>query len=218
MKQLRCIFFDLDGTLLDTLPDLAFALNQVLRDEGRESLPLPLIRPSISHGAPGMVRLAFGEDQDHDDFARRMARLREIYQAHIADNTRLFDGMEEVLESIENHGLAWGVVTNKKRHMTQPLLERLGLHQRLACVIAGDDTLQGKPHPAPLWLACRTAGVAPNHCVYVGDHQRDIEAGQRAGLGTIAAVYGYLAEDDDPSQWGADAIIEKPLDLLQWLS
>ncbi len=214
MKRLRCVLFDLDGTLLDTLPDLAFALNTVLAEEGRELLPLEAIRPAISHGAQGLVRLGFGEGQDEPARARRVARLLGIYQQHLADQTCLFDGMAQVLEEIESRDMVWGVVTNKRRCLTLPLLERLGLLQRAACVVSGDDTLRGKPHPEPLWLACRMASVDPAECIYVGDAERDIEAGRRAGMRTLAACYGYLASDARPERWGADALVDKPGQLI----
>lgn len=217
MKRLRCVLFDLDGTLLDTLPDLAFALNTVLAEEGREPLPLKAIRPVISHGAQGLVRLGFGEVQDEPARARRVARLLAVYQQHLADHTRLFDGMAEVLEAIESQGMVWGVVTNKRRCLTLPLLERLKLLQRAACVVSGDDTLRGKPHPEALWLACRLASVDPAECVYVGDAERDIEAGRRAGMRTLIARYGYLAPDAYPERWGADALVERPSQLIHLL-
>ncbi|WP_022949238.1 HAD family hydrolase [Methylohalobius crimeensis] len=211
MSGLRCILLDLDGTLLDTAPDLAFALNAVLTEEGREPLPLATVRPAVSHGARGLIRLGFGEDGDAS--ARRMDRLISVYRKHLADRTRLFDGMAEVLQEVESQGMTWGVVTNKRRDLTLPLLDRLQLRERAACVVSGDDTSRNKPHPDPLWLACRQAGVDPAHCIYVGDAERDIEAGRRAGMGTVVARYGYLAPDARPEGWGADALVETPRQL-----
>ncbi|GAB6066843.1 phosphoglycolate phosphatase [Methylothermus subterraneus] len=217
MNRLRCILFDLDGTLLDTLPDLAFALNTLLSEEGRRPLPLAAIRPAVSHGAKALVRLGFGEVQDEAVVHRRVNRLLAVYRQHLADRTRLFAGMDEVLERIEAQGKKWGVVTNKRRFLTLPLLERLGLWQRAACVVCGDDTRQGKPHPEPLWLACQIASVEPGACAYIGDAKTDIEAGRRAGMRTLAAGYGYLAPDDRPEDWGADAIVAEPSQLVRWL-
>lgn len=217
MRRLRCVLFDLDGTLLDTLPDLACALNTVLAEEGWAPLPFETIRPAISHGTQGLVRLGFGEVQDEPARARRSARLLVVYQQHLADHTRLFDGMAEVLEAIEAQGMRWGVVTNKRRCLTVPLLERLKLLERTACVVCGDDTLHGKPHPEPLWLACRMASVEPAECVYVGDAQRDIEAGRRAGMRTLVACYGYLTPDARPERWGADALVDHPSQLIPLL-
>jgi len=210
---LQCILFDLDGTLLDTLPDLALALNTVLAEEGRHPLAESVIRMAVSDGAPGMVQLAFGDDQDKEDFARRMARLREVYLQHLTDRTRLFPGMAELLEMIESRGLKWGIVTNKRRYMTVPLLRRLNLLDRSAAVVCGDDTPLGKPNPEPLWLACRQAEVEPSRCVYIGDARRDIEAGRRAGMATVAVRYGYLAPKDHPETWGADVVVDEPADL-----
>ncbi len=214
---LHCILFDLDGTLLDTLPDLAYALNGVLVEEGRDPLAQSVIRQTISYGAPGMVKLAFGNQQDKVEFGRRTARLREIYSEHLNEHTRLFPGMEEILRNIEARNLKWGVVTNKRRYLTLPLLERLGLLSKAACVVSGDDTTRGKPNPDPLWLACRVAEVDTCKCVYVGDAKWDIEAGRRAGMLTVAACYGYLAPDDDPREWGADRYIDQPPDLMEVL-
>ncbi|BCX81162.1 N-acetyl-D-muramate 6-phosphate phosphatase [Methylomarinovum caldicuralii] len=210
---LQCILFDLDGTLLDTLPDLALAVNTMLTEEGRQPLAEAVIRRAVSDGAPGMVQLAFGEDQDKEDFARRMARLREVYLDHLTDRTHLFPGMETVLEDIEGRGLKWGIVTNKRRYMTIPLLRELGLLAQTDAVVCGDDTPLGKPNPQPLWLACREAGVEATRCVYIGDAARDIEAGRRAGMITVAVGYGYLAPGDKPEHWGADHLIEQPGDI-----
>ncbi len=217
MTSLHCILFDLDGTLLDTLPDLAFALNSVLMEEGRDPLAESVIRQTISYGAPGMVKLAFGEHQDKEEFARRTARLREVYSDNLNAHTRLFAGMEETLRNIEARNLKWGVVTNKRRYLTLPLLERLGLLPRMACVVSGDDTTRGKPNPDPLWLACRTAEVDTCNCAYIGDAKWDIEAGRRAGMMTVVACYGYLAPEDSPTEWGADRQIQQPAELLEVL-
>jgi len=215
---LHCILFDLDGTLLDTLPDLARALNGVLVEEGRDPLAESVIRQTISQGAPGMVKLGFGEHQDKVEFARRTARLREIYSDNLNAYTRLFPGMDDILRNIEARNLKWGVVTNKRRYLTVPLLERMGLLTRAHCVVSGDDTTRGKPNPDPLWRACRLAGVDTCKCVYIGDAKGDIEAGRRAGMMTVAACYGYLAPEDDPRHWGADRYIEQPGDLMDALA
>jgi len=215
--SLDCILFDLDGTLLDTLPDLAFALNTVLEEEGRGPLSESVIRQTISYGAPGMVKLAFGETQGKEQFATRIARLREIYSQHLAERTRLFRGMDQVLGNLEARSLKWGIVTNKRRYLTLPLLERLGLLPRAACVVSGDDTTRGKPNPDPLWLACRSASVETSNCVYIGDAKWDIEAGRRAGMMTVVACYGYLAPEDNPLEWGADRMIDQPAELPQTL-
>lgn len=217
MIPLRCVLFDLDGTLLDTLPDLAFALNAVRAEEGLEPLPLALIRPTVSHGARGMVRLGFGEDQDETTLQRRAERLIGIYSQHLAERTCLFDGVAEVLKAIQSQGQLWGVVTNKRRDLTWPLLKQLGLDKKAACVVCGDEVPRPKPHPEALWLACQRAQVEPTECVYVGDAQRDIEAGRCAGMRTLVALYGYLAEDSDPQSWGADGLVESPYQILAWL-
>jgi 2-phosphoglycolate phosphatase len=214
---LRCILFDLDGTLLDTLEDLAFALNTVLTEEGVAPLPLAAIRPVIAYGAKALLRLGFGEDQDEAVLKQRVDRLLWVYQRHLADRTRLFEGMDEVLETIEAQGRLWGVVTNKHRFLTLPLLERLGLKSRAACIVCGDDVSLSKPHPEPLWLACGLAQVDPGECLYVGDAESDIQAGRRAGMRTLAVRYGYLAPGACPERWGADAVVDSPKQLARLL-
>lgn len=216
-KPLRSVLFDLDGTLLDTAPDLAFALNAVLREEGRSPLPLSDIKPFISRGAAGMIRLGFGEDQAETEFVCVLQRLLAVYRRHIADQTRFFEGMEEVLARLERQGLRWGIVTNKLAYLTEPLLHALHLTGRPACIISGDTTKERKPHPEPLLEACRRLGLQPAECIYIGDAQRDIEAGKRAGMGALAALYGYIGGDDNPAEWGAQAFLNRPLDLLDWL-
>jgi phosphoglycolate phosphatase len=145
-----------------------------------------------------------------DDFLR-------FYVERVAEHTRPFEGMEQVVDAIEQRGLRWGIVTNKRRKFTDPLVERLPLAQRAGCVVSGDTLERAKPHPDPLLHACRTLGVEPRRCLYVGDDRRDIEAGRSAGMRTVAAVYGYLPDDDDPARWGADGSIDRPKDLLDWL-
>ncbi len=214
---MRCILFDLDGTLLDTLEDLAFALNAVLAEEGGAPLPLAVIRPAIAYGAKALVQLGFGEDQDEAALKHRVDRLLWVYQRHLADRTRLFEGMDEVLQTIESQGRLWGVVTNKRRFLTLPLLERLGLKSRAACIVCGDDTPLSKPNPEPLWLASSLAQVDPSECLYVGDAESDIQAGRRAGMRTLAVRYGYLAPGVCPERWGADAVVDSPEQLARLL-
>lgn len=215
LPPIKTVLFDLDGTLADTAPDLAYALNGVLVEQGRAPLPLDVIRPAASHGGITLIRRGFGEDHPEEETLR--LRLLDIYQANIARETRLFPGMAEVLAGIEARGLNWGVVTNKPGWLTEPLLAALELSQRAACIVSGDTCEQRKPHPQPILHACRQAGSEARECLYVGDAERDIEAGRRAGAHTLAALFGYIGEDDRPQAWRADALIEQPEEILAWL-
>jgi phosphoglycolate phosphatase len=214
---IRTVLFDLDGTLLDTAPDLAAALNTVLRENHRSVLPCEQIRPLVSHGGIALIRLGFDLEPGDPDFETRRRRLLEVYRENLSVRTRPFPGMDELLHAIETRGLNWGVVTNKPAWLTEPLLADLGLIQRAACVVSGDTLENRKPHPAPMLHACTLAGSKPAECVYIGDAQRDIEAGRNAGMHTVVALFGYFQEQDNPHAWDADTMINEPLDLLAWL-
>ena len=211
------VLFDLDGTLADTAPDLAHALNQLRTELGFKPLPLQRIRSHVSQGGAAMIRLAFGKGQDAAAFELLRARFLEIYGANLCVHTRLFPGMDEVLSQIEQNGMKWGIVTNKLAWMTDPLMEALGLDQRATCIVSGDSTDRRKPHPKPLLHACELTGSAPEKCFYVGDDPRDILAGNAAGMTTLVARYGYIHDDAVPEEWGADGIIDEITDLLNWL-
>ncbi|RKZ36608.1 MAG: phosphoglycolate phosphatase [Gammaproteobacteria bacterium] len=217
-KPIQTVLFDLDGTLLDTAPDLAFALNTVLSEQKREPLPLEQIRPWVSHGGNTLIKNGFQLSEQDPAIKSLRKRFLDIYLDHIADHTRLFEGMPEVLETLESGGIQWGVVTNKPTYLTTPLLQQLGLTSRSVCNISGDTLPQCKPDPAPLLHACELAQTIPAHCIYVGDAPRDIEAGRRAGMRTLVALYGYIETFEHPTQWGATGMIQKPLDLLSWIS
>ncbi len=215
--DIQTVLFDLDGTLLDTAPDLAAALNTVLGENRREPLPFETIRPAVSHGGIAIIRRGFGLEASDPAIEPLRQRLLEVYRANISTHTRPFPGMAEVLDTLETRGLNWGVVTNKPGWLTEPLLGDLGLLQRAACVVSGDTLAQRKPDPAPMLHACALAGSKPQHCVYVGDAQRDVEAGNNAGMYTLVALFGYFREDDRPQEWQADAMIDTPAGLLEWL-
>lgn len=216
--DIRTVLFDLDGTLLDTAPDLANALNAVLRANGREALPFDIIRPVVSHGGRALIELGFGITANDPDFEPLKQQLLDFYENNIADQTSLFPGMPEVLEHIESRGLNWGVVTNKPGWLTNPLMDALGLAERAAGIVSGDTLNERKPHPAPLLHACELIGTEPRHCLYIGDAERDIQAGHNAGMPTLVALFGYLTADDQPQRWGATALIHEPRDILAWLS
>jgi 2-phosphoglycolate phosphatase len=215
--MIRTVLFDLDGTLLDTAPDLAYALNRVLREQGRPILPLERIRPVVSHGTVGLLRVGFGLQPDDEDFAPLRRRLLDLYQEHLARDTRPFPGIEQLLAGLERAGLRWGVVTNKPGWLTEPLLQQLGLTPRSACIVSGDTTARRKPDPEPLLHACTLAGCLAPECVYVGDAERDVIAGRAAGMRTIVAAYGYIEAHDNPLNWGGDHLVHEPGEILAWL-
>lgn len=216
LTGIQAVLFDLDGTLVDTAPDMVAVLTRLQQDNGFEPLPYETARASVSNGAMGLIRLAFSMLDDaergrlHQDYLER-------YEAAVCVGSTVFPGLAALLDRLDEHARPWGVVTNKPRRMTEPLLEMLGLHRRAACTVSGDTLPQRKPHPAPLLHACEMAGVPPAKTVYVGDAQRDIEAGQAAGMRTIAAAYGYITADDDPSRWQADRIAATPAELSRML-
>jgi len=213
----RTILFDLDGTLLDTAPDLADALNTVLRENQREPLPFEHIRPVVSHGGIALIKLGFDMDSTDPAFEALRQRLLDVYRENISRHTRPFPGINELLDNIEQRGLNWGIVTNKPGWLTEPLLKDLGLFDRAACVVSGDTLDERKPHPAPMLHASELADTPPEQCVYIGDARRDIEAGNNAGMQTLVALFGYLQDGDDPRSWNASNMIEHPEDLLAWL-
>jgi 2-phosphoglycolate phosphatase len=214
---IRTVLFDLDGTLLDTAPDLAQALNAVRIENNRPPLPYEAIRPVVSHGGIALIELGFELEQSDPAFDPLRQRLLEIYRENISRLTRPFPGITELLEKLEKRGLSWGVVTNKPGWLTDPLLKDLDLYDRAVAIVSGDTLDERKPHPAPMLYACELANSEPGQCVYIGDAQRDIEAGINAGMHTLVALFGYLQEQDDPRNWQADDMIETPMELLTWL-
>jgi len=207
------VLFDLDGTLADTAPDLAAALNAVLVEEGRRELPFATVRPWVSWGALRLIRLAFGEGLRDTELERLRRRLLVCYESGLCRESRVFPGVDAVLESFEQGGIPWGVVTNKPGWLTEPLLAALGLAERAGTVISGDTLPYAKPHPMPLLHGARELGVPPERCVYVGDAARDIEAGRAAGMYTVAALWGYIPTGEEPVAWSADRVISEPAEL-----
>jgi phosphoglycolate phosphatase len=207
------VLFDLDGTLADTAPDLAAALNALLVEEGRAALHYETIRPWVSWGAPRLVRLAFGDALEGGELQRLRGRLLTFYEAGLCRHSRVFPAMEQVLAELELDGIPWGIVTNKPGWLTDPLVGALGLSERAGAVISGDTLPYAKPHPLPLQHGARELGVAPERCIYVGDAARDIEAGRAAGMFTVAASWGYIPDGEDPLHWAADRLIHEPGEL-----
>jgi N-acetyl-D-muramate 6-phosphate phosphatase len=213
----RAVLFDLDGTLADTAGDLAAALNRVRADRALSPLPLAVLRPHASHGARGLLHAGFGITRESPDFEPLRDAFLDYYAGAICEQTQLFAGADLVLAEIERRRLRWGIVTNKATRFTLPLLEHLALARRAGAVICGDTTPQTKPHPAPLLAAAAALAVDPAECVYVGDAERDITAGQAAGMKTLVARYGYLRDEDAPERWTADGLIDSLPALLEWL-
>jgi phosphoglycolate phosphatase len=216
--MIRTVLFDLDGTLADTAPDLAGALNALLVENGRQPLPYEIIRPQVSHGATALITLGFGLAAGAPGFEALRQRLLVIYRAGLCRETRLFPGMAEVLAALRARGCNWGVVTNKPAFLTEPLMAALGLGADAACIVSGDSTTNRKPHPEPMLHACALAGSRPEQCLYVGDAERDVTAGKTAGMQTLVALFGYIGENERPQDWGADGMIHNPHELLDWLN
>ncbi len=213
----RTVLFDLDGTLADTAPDLAHALNRLRQEEGLQALPFEVIRPTVSNGAAAILRAGFGLATTDPTFGPLKKRFLRFYQDHLAEETRLFSGMDALLDALEVRNMNWGIVTNKPSRFTNPLMEGLGLAERAACIVSGDTTPNRKPDPEPLLLGCTQAGSQACQCLYVGDAVRDIEAGRRAGMATLVALFGYIQEDARPEDWGADSLVRHPLEILDWI-
>jgi N-acetyl-D-muramate 6-phosphate phosphatase len=214
----RAVLFDLDGTLVDTAPDMWAAANALCAELGHPPVTLEQFRPKVSKGGRAMVQLAFRDPADAD-LDRLLQRFLERYGQQIAVHSQLFDGMPGVLAAIEAAGIAWGVVTNKPEQLAHGVMEGLGLADRCAVLIGGDTLAVKKPDPLPLREACRRIGIAPAEALYVGDDLRDIVAARAAPMRSIAAAWGYIAADDDPASWGADAVLARPDQLLAhgWL-
>lgn len=215
--QIRAVLFDLDGTLIDSAPDLGAAADKMRTDRGLPSLPLDRYRPMAGAGARGMLGEAFGMAPDHPEFPTLREEFFVNYEARMTELTSIFDGVPELVEQILQRKLAWGVVTNKAARFTEPLTRAMPLFATAGAVVSGDTTPHAKPHPAPLLEAATRLGLQPGQCIYVGDDERDIAAGLAAGMGTVAATYGYLGAKANPMEWGAHAAIKTPSELLQLL-
>lgn len=207
------VLLDLDGTLLDTAPDLAGAVNALRGERGLAPLPVADLRPLCSWGARGMLRGGLDVQPEDPGYAALRERFIDLYRARLTEATAPFPGMREALAELARDGWAWGVVTNKFESLAAPLVRAMAFEPPPACVVGGDSAPHPKPHPASLLMACEIAGLAPAACVYVGDSARDIAAGQAAGMGTVAAAYGYIEGDDAAEDWSADVMIHDPAEL-----
>jgi phosphoglycolate phosphatase len=209
------VFFDLDGTLADTAPDLVAATNQLLSARNLPLKPYEQLRPCASAGARGLIGGAFGIDTKHPDFIPLRDEFFANYEKALFVHSKLFEGMEHLLNQLESAQLPWGIVTNKSERFTNPLIDLMGLSQRSISTVSGDTTPHSKPHPEPILHAARIANLDPKKSLYVGDDIRDIIAGKAAGMKTVAAAYGYCGCEEPPEAWGADFIIHTPQELLQ---
>lgn len=212
----KAVFFDLDGTLVDTAPDMVAALQDLQRSQDVEPVGYELGRSHVSNGAMGLLSLAFPQQAITPQHPL-LSDFIDRYKARVCDASRLFAGLDTLLDIFDSASLPWGVVTNKPAHLTDPIMTALGLATRSVCTISGDTLATRKPDPAQLLHACELAKLSPQSCLYVGDAVRDIEAGQRAGMTTIAAGYGYIVAADDPRRWGADEYAGDPLELAHIL-
>ena len=214
---MHLVLLDLDGTLADTAPDLGGALNALRVERGLATIDMRPLTAAIGRGTPAMLEAAFGIAADAAEFAPLRARFLDLYAARVADETRLFPGIDDLLDEIESRGLSWGVVTNKPQRFTDPLLDALGLAKRAACVVSGDTLPQRKPDPEPLLHAARQVAADPKRCVYVGDAQTDVDAANAAGMRALVAGWGYIGVNDTPARWGAAAVLAAPKHLGSWL-
>jgi len=214
--NLSCVLFDLDGTLVDTAPDLIACLNIALTQHGFDKVASDSIKPFISFGAAAMINKSVATDEITQN--KILETMLALYQDNIAEHSEFFPGISETLQTIESLGLKWGIVTNKRERFTKPLIDAFQLNHRASCIISGDTTANSKPHPEPMLTACKQAKVKPEECVYIGDALHDIQAGKNSKMKTLAAIYGYLKPDDIPSNWEADALIESPEQLTSWIT
>ncbi|HEY8357715.1 MAG TPA: phosphoglycolate phosphatase [Ramlibacter sp.] len=215
--QVKAVLFDLDGTLIDSAPDLGAAADKMRTDRGLPSLPYALYRPMAGAGARGMLGVAFGMKPDHPEFSEMREEFFRNYERCMTERTYVFDGVAQLIASLVQHEVAWGVVTNKSMRFAAPLTRGMPLFASARAVVGGDSTPHAKPHPAPLLEAARQVGVKPIECIYVGDDVRDVQAGRAAGMPTVAATYGYMGSTD-VNEWGADTRIDTPLALLGLLN
>lgn len=211
------VLFDLDGTLLDTVPDLVYALNQVRKQESLHELSIENIRPIANLGSRPMIKLAFGLEECDPRFQHMREQFLNTYEKHLADSTRLFPNVEKILSLLEQKKIPWGIVTNKLTRHTTALLKALSMDHRPGCVICGDSLAKAKPDPLPILHACELLGQKPQDCLYVGDAATDVMASKAAGTKSLVALYGYIQQEEDPLTWKADGYIQDPMEIIDWI-
>lgn len=213
---LRAVLFDLDGTLADTAPDMARTVNAMRAARSLPPVPLAAVRPFVSRGARGMIGAAFGVTPEHGEFPALREEFLAIYSENLCVDTRLFPEMDELLDLLDDRGLAWGVVTNKFERLARSVIDGLGIGARSAVLVGGDTCERAKPFPDPLLHAASVLSLAPATVLYVGDDERDVQAARAAGMPVLAAGYGYLGDGPAPSRWGADAVVDSPAGIARW--
>lgn len=216
--SVNTVFFDLDGTLLDTAPDLAFALNSVLKKYGKSDVNLVDFRYHVQGGSESMLQYGLNITHEHPNYPAIRQEFLDIYRGHLAVDTKLFPGMAEVLQLLDQRQIPWGVITNKPGWLTNPLLDSLKLAERACCIVSGDSVPKRKPDPMPLLHACQLSGTRPNYAVYIGDTEDDVIAAKKANMFVIAVRYGYHQKESDPETWNADLLIDTPLELIAWIN
>ncbi len=216
--KIHAVLFDLDGTLVDTAPDLVGCVQDVMRARGARPVPFKALRSYVSRGVRGLLGAAYGpEFIESEEYPDVFEQCLKLYSSRLAERSRLFPGMRRTLDELARRNIPWGVVTNKPEHLTRPLLKALDLAQECAATVGGGTTANNKPHPEPMLFAARQLAVDPVHCAMVGDDQRDIQAASNAGMTGLAAAWGYFPPEEELSAWGAATILQSPLDLLGWL-
>jgi len=211
--MINTVLFDLDGTLADTAPDLAYALNLLLSHKGQAPLAFEQIRPVVSHGGRALIELGFGLSPDDVGYEDLRQEFLQIYLQNLARETRLFPGMEDLLKTLEQKQMRWGVVTNKPSWLTDPLMQALNLHKRAATIISGDTAARAKPFPDPILLACEQTQSTVEQCIYLGDAERDVQAAKAANMSTMVCLFGYIGEHEHPREWAADIYVEQVADI-----
>lgn len=217
MKSIRGVLFDLDGTLLDTAPDLTYALNQLRQERYLPELPVSSIRSIANLGSKAMLKHAFEMDEKDPGYASLRNQFFSLYQKHILDSTQLFPNIEKVLSHLEQRDIPWGIVTNKLTKHANVLLSALGLSRRTDCIICGDTLAKSKPDPLPIIHACQMLNAKPKDCLYIGDAITDVIASKAAGTKSLVALYGYINHEDDPLTWKADGYVNEPIEIIEWL-
>lgn len=214
--SIRAVLFDLDGTLADTAPDMARTVNVMRESRRLAPVPLDTVRPHVSKGARGMIGAAFGITPEHGQFAAMKEEFLAVYAGNLCVDTRLFPGMDELLDLLDGHRMAWGVVTNKSEHLARSVIDGLGLASRSAVLVGGDTCPRAKPFPDSLLHAAERLALKPSSILYVGDDERDVQAARAAGMPVVAAGYGYLGDGHDPARWGADGVVDSPAGISRW--
>ena len=217
-SEIKCLLFDLDGTLVDTADDLCNAMQVLLKQHGKPAVREDTFRNVVSHGSYAMICLAFQVERDSPEVEPLRAEFLKIYRQQLSAYSRLFDGMKEVLEACSAQGKRWGIITNKPEHLTLPLLERLAFPAPPATVVCGDTTAEPKPSPLPMLKALEDIGLEASQCIYYGDAERDIEAARNVNMPSVAVSWGYIQPEDDIQSWGADSVIDSASALTDWLT